>query len=105
MKKWKAVLVLFFVGIGIGEGNLAWAQEERDDSFSTEQLGKGGKTSILDDSTQLLYNERTLYFNLEDEIKQNFNTVHWLDTTLYNLEKWSSLETFDYKLQNLGNIR
>ena len=77
----------------------AHAQFPEDEKYPEQGLRKG----ILDDTTKLIYDYSTVIYIKEKNIKYNYKAHYELDTSLYNLEKWSTMARHDYKLQNLGN--
>ena len=61
-------------------------------------------SQILDDSTILVYGPSTLNVILEKNLKSNDNRLVFIDTLIRNLDRFTSYDRSNYKLQNLGNI-
>jgi hypothetical protein len=59
---------------------------------------------ILDDSTQNLYGPRTTNYKYLNDIKLNRNISFHPDTSIIGFERFSYMENYRYKLQDLGNI-
>ena len=70
-----------------------------------ELIGEGEtlRKNILDDSTRLVYDYSTLLYVNESNLKYNFKDINRIDTTLHNLENWSTMNKNDNKIQDLGN--
>jgi putative beta-barrel porin len=67
-------------------------------------LAHGINAQILDDSTKLVYGPTTTQYIYEDNIKYNdlyFNTV---DTSIFNIHRYTTTELSQYQLQDLGVI-
>lgn len=59
---------------------------------------------ILDDSTQTVYGPRTTNYKFKDDIKLNRNVSYHPDTSIVGFERYSYMENYRYKIQDLGNI-
>ena len=64
----------------------------------------GVSAQILDDSTKLVYGPTTTRFIYEDNIKFNDLFYVEIDTSLFNIHRYTTTELSDYSRQDLGVI-
>ena len=62
------------------------------------------QSSIVDDTTKQVYGPYTTYYKTFNEILNNKDYYHKVDSTLGNLHRFSAVEKANFKLQNLGTI-
>ena len=94
------ILILLTVCLGF---STAYSQVQSDE-FPPEGLPNAGlRKNILDDSTKLIYDFSTILYVNQSDVKYNYRSHHEIDTTLHDLENWSTMNKLDNKIQNLGN--
>ena len=62
------------------------------------------QSKIVDDSTKQVYGPYTTFYQTFDDIKYNRDHLIKVDSTFGNMHRFSVVEKFDNKYQNLGNI-
>ncbi|MCG8306943.1 MAG: putative porin [Cytophagales bacterium] len=63
-----------------------------------------GQSSIVDDTTKQIYGPYTTFFQRFDDIKNNRDNLHQVDSTIGNMHRFSVVEKYDHKYQDLGNL-
>jgi len=61
-------------------------------------------SQILDDSTQNVYGPTTTKYKYINDIKLNRNISSYPDTSIIGFERFSYIDKYRYKIQDLGNI-
>lgn len=64
---------------------------------------QGRRQSIVDDSSKLVYGPSTIKIYYEQDVKNNIDKGHDLDTVLYKFENFSLYDQHDRFYQDLGN--
>ncbi|MDN4164119.1 hypothetical protein QWY31_01335 [Cytophagales bacterium LB-30] len=67
-------------------------------------LAAVGQAQILDDSTKLVYGPTTTRYFYQDNIKYNQPIALPIDTLVKNMHRWTNINRFDNKVQDLGNV-
>ncbi|BDD10206.1 hypothetical protein FUAX_26380 [Fulvitalea axinellae] len=101
MDRYFKTLTVVAILFGAITGTFAQGNLRRDD---TPDRTGGGRKSILDDSSKLVYNPNTLVFTKLADVKYDLGTTYSVDTTLSKFYKWDTRSGSDYTIQNLGNV-
>ncbi len=59
---------------------------------------------ILDDSTKNVYSAKTTFWFTEDDVRSLRDSLHVLDTLLYNFENFEEVDRSGHRLADLGNL-
>ena len=65
-------------------------------------LGHNLSAQILDDSTKLVYGPSTTSYIYEDNLKYNDLYFVNVDTSIFNIQRYTTTELSNYRLQDLG---
>jgi hypothetical protein len=73
-------------------------------AFASAAQAQRSRSSIIDDSTKLIYGPHTSRYTTESELFHNAVGYQGIDTTIINIHRWNYLARHLYTFQDLGNV-
>jgi len=67
-------------------------------------VGRGRGSQIVDDSTKNVYGPKTTLWTTEQDVFINKSNYRPLDTALTNYHRWTYVQKFNNRYQDLGNV-
>jgi len=83
----RIIIITIFCLFLVGSGHMALSQSQ-----------------IIDDSTKQIYGAYTTYYQTYDDILNNRDYKHKVDSTLGHLHQFNEVQKSHYKYQSLGNL-
>lgn len=77
-------------------------KESKRTAASATRSGRGSQ--IVDDSTKNVYGPKTTLWTTEQDVFINKSNYRPLDTTLTNYHRWTYVQKFNNRYQDLGNV-
>ena len=62
------------------------------------------QSKIIDDSTKQVYGPYTTYYQTFEDIINNQDYLHKIDSTIGNMHQFNEVQKYHYKYQSLGNL-
>ncbi len=68
------------------------------------QAQRPARSIIVNDSTKQVHGPTTSKYFYEEDVFYNQDTLHFIDTLIRNFHRFTYVQRYDYKYQDLGNI-